>query len=309
NDPADGISSGVDTNSTVTLTSFGSGPNAVGYSVVQAEVRTALTGLVLQLPGVITLPGPTVDFQPFSGNAHKIDGEDQSANGCFPTIAVSSSQALAQVKSAIAKRSSAYTSCDPGQGPHLSGGNAVENFVENTSLTRANAYEPDTFNLPPLGSGDPRLTSVPHLTELVRKIREIADYTSPTEAGFTLGSATDPKIVVIDGDFSMSDTGNGILVVTGKLTFDGAVNYRGLVLAIGEGSVVIDGGGGGSFKGAMLVANTVEPWDDEGKWVGIPHYADNGGGNALQAYDSNGARGFPARDFAPIEVVSYHPLR
>ncbi|MEA2624184.1 MAG: hypothetical protein QOD06_229, partial [Candidatus Binatota bacterium] len=42
NDPADGISSGVDTNSTVTLTSFGSGPNAVGYSVVQAEVRTAL---------------------------------------------------------------------------------------------------------------------------------------------------------------------------------------------------------------------------------------------------------------------------
>jgi hypothetical protein len=299
----------VDTNSTVTLTSFGSGPNAVGYSVVQAEVRTALSGIMLQLPGVITLPGPTVDFEPLSSNAHKIDGEDASANGCFPTVAVSSSQALALVKKEIAKRPSAYTSCDPGQGPRLSGDNAVENFVENTSLTRANPYEPDAFNLPPLGSGDPRLTSVPHLTELVRKIREIADFTSATEPGFTLGTAMDPKIVVIDGDFSTSDTGNGILVVTGRLTFDGAANYSGLVLAIGKGWVEIGGGGGGTFKGAMLVANTVEPWDDEGKWVGIPHYADNGGGSALQAYDSNGARGFPARDFAPIEVVSYHPLR
>ena len=88
----------------MTLTSFGSGPNAVGYSVVQAEVRTALNGIGVAAARRDHASRPTVDFEPLTSNAHKLDGDDASANGCFPTIAVSSTPAVAQVKKEIAKR-------------------------------------------------------------------------------------------------------------------------------------------------------------------------------------------------------------
>ncbi len=41
NDPTDGVTNTTDTNESITLTSFGSGPNTIGFSVVQAVYASA----------------------------------------------------------------------------------------------------------------------------------------------------------------------------------------------------------------------------------------------------------------------------
>lgn len=304
-----GVTSATDTNDQVMLTSFGSGPNGVGFAAAQAEIRLALFGLP-QLPSVITLPGPSVNFTPFSSNAHEIDGDDQSSGSCYPTIGVTSATALAQVNAAILgppNRTLRYRTCDPLGGPDLQGAATVENFIQNNPLDPDNPYEPLIANVPPLVAGDPNLTSVAYLTDLVSKITAVADFTSASDPGFTLGTADEPKVVVIDGDFTTSDEGAGILVVTGDLTFNGNTTYNGLILAIGNGSVTIDGNGG--LNGSMLVANTAAPWDAQGLYVGVPTYIHNGGGNAEQNENSSLAQGFPVRYSLPYERTAYQQLR
>ncbi|MBS1840289.1 MAG: hypothetical protein JSS69_14905 [Acidobacteria bacterium] len=105
------------------------------------------------------------------------------------------------------------------------------------------------------------------LANLVDSIQGGADYvlTGPvTEsnlpASVSVSNASypsNPMTVVVNGDLSLSGyTGYGLLVVTGTLTFTGDSGWRGLVLVIGNGTVVETGSGsGGEFDGAMVVAN------------------------------------------------------
>ncbi len=307
----DGVTNPTDSNNKVMVTAFGSGPNGVGFAVAQAEIGIALFDLP-QLPSVITLPGPSVNFTPFSSNAHEIEGEDQSSPTCYPTIGVTSTTALAQVNAGILgppNRSARYETCNPLGGPDLHGALTVENFVQNNPLAPTNPYEPLLTNVPLLVPGDPNLTSVPYLTNLVSQITAKADFTATSDPGFTLGTTANPKVVVINGDYSTSSSGAGILVVTGDLTFNGNISYNGLILAIGSGRVTISGGGNGTFNGSLLAANTNTPWDAQGLYVGVPTYIDNGGGTAEQNENSTNAAGLPARYSLPYDVTSYQLLR
>lgn len=307
NDRAEGVTTATDSNNRVMLTSFGSGPTGVGFAVVQAEMRIALADLP-QLPGVITLPGPSVDFNPFNSNAHNIDGDDGSSTRCYSTIAVTSATSLAEVDTAITKRASRYTTCSPIGGVNLTGAATVENFVANDPLAPSNPYEPAVLNVPSLVAGNPNLTSVSYLQNLVAEITAVADFTSTSDPGFTLGTVANPKVVVIHGDYT-AGSGAGVLVVTGNLTFSGNPSYTGTVLAIGAGSVTINGGGNGTFTGSMLIANTNVPWDAQGRYVGIPSYTDNGGGSASQDYDSVAGQGFLVRYSLPLDAIAYQQLR
>jgi hypothetical protein len=51
-------------------------------------------------------------------------------------------------------------------------------------------------------------------------------------------------------------TGYGNLVVTGTLTISGNYSWNGLVLVIGSGASVLNGGGNGQINGSVFVANT-----------------------------------------------------
>jgi len=51
-------------------------------------------------------------------------------------------------------------------------------------------------------------------------------------------------------------TGSGILVVTGTLTISGVMQWNGLILVIGDGSMVVNGAGNGVVYGEVFVANT-----------------------------------------------------
>ena len=68
-----------------------------------------------------------------------------------------------------------------------------------------------------------------------------------------LGTAANPAIDVVYGNYSMGpSTGYGILVVTGTLTFSGNYAWNGLILVIGNGASIMNGGGNGQIVGSSL---------------------------------------------------------
>jgi hypothetical protein len=86
----------------------------------------------------------------------------------------------------------------------------------------------------------------------------VADGTSSSSVPGGMGTAGSQKVVVANGDFSLSggQSGFGILVVKGQLTFSGNINYTGIIMVIGKGIMVRSGSGNGTISGAVWVANT-----------------------------------------------------
>jgi hypothetical protein len=66
----------------------------------------------------------------------------------------------------------------------------------------------------------------------------------------------DPKIVVVDGNLSItgSFSGGGLLIVTGNFQCSGSYSYSGLVLVIGAGRLTAEGSGPG-IEGGTVVAS------------------------------------------------------
>lgn len=89
-----------------------------------------------------------------------------------------------------------------------------------------------------------------------------------------LGTDANPKVTVVDGDLTLSGLvrGAGILLVTGTLTYSGNFGFDGMVLAIGEGKIVANGGGNGQFNGAVIIANIA---NDSGCSTNGPCYKTN----------------------------------
>jgi len=72
-------------------------------------------------------------------------------------------------------------------------------------------------------------------------------------------SSTSPLTVVVNGDLDLTgwhNTGYGLLLVTGNLTYDPDAYWNGIVMVVGQGTVIGWRGGSGVFNGAMLVART-----------------------------------------------------
>ena len=132
------------------------------------------------------------------------------------------------------------------------------------------------------------------LNNLVSEIADSADqsYTCGIGGGGCSGSygtTAAPQITFINGDVSLGG-GAGVLVVTGTLTISGAMQFDGLILVIGQGKVVINGGGNGQIFGEMLVAQTnssVAPYAQLPAFPNpSPSFVWNGGGKASINYNS-----------------------
>jgi len=100
------------------------------------------------------------------------------------------------------------------------------------------------------------------------------------------GSAADPQFTFVDGDCVL-DGGGGLLIVTGDLTLNGNPAFAGLILVLGNGKVIRNGGGNGDIYGAISVAkfNT----NGNGGFQ-TPYFDTSGGGNSLMQYDSDAIR-------------------
>lgn len=253
NDLSDGVTSTTDTNSQVTLTSFGAGPDN-SRAVVQA---TVLRVPIPNLPGAITMPGPNVTFRAGNSNASEANGYG------YPAIAVNSTTSRTSAIDGIPE-------------------NRRDNYQ---GLGYDGTTNPKTPSVVNMTFPDP-WGNLTQLQTLYQSLKGMADFNSPSNPGFTLGTQLDPKLVVIDGDYTVpgGTTGAGILLVTGNLIFNGNIDYNGIILVIGKGSLTRTGAGNGNITGGVFVANIAGPDGNinttaDNLW-GNPTWDTSGGGTS-----------------------------
>ena len=255
----DTVTSAIDTNLQVTLTSFGQGPNN-SLAIIQQVVKQ-LT--MPPLPGAIALPGPGVNFQGGNSNASSVAGGPESA------ISLTSAASQAAVTN------------------NLISIGRIDNYTCNTPPCINN--EPTSF--------DPTWTSVDGLEGMYNTLKAIADTVvvgTTTLTAAQVGTTLNRKIVVVDGNATLGPVnGAGILIVTGQLTLDGNFDYHGFILCIGQGSLLRSGGGNGDITGSILVARTRDNSGNLLASLGTSTYNTNGGGNSDIVFDAN-QTGLPA---------------
>lgn len=180
--------------------------------------------------------------------------------------------------------------------------NVANSFPNNRigNYTGADGTTPDVANVSgKLGA----YSTVGGLEMIVNDLTSVADQVVPPNGSAPTppwGTQANPLITVIQGDYSGSCNGFGILLITGALTCNGNYNWTGVILVIGKGYVqALNGGGGGQVTGAILVANTYDHLCSAGdnscnsqhllsptSAPGQPYFNWNGGGrNGLQ-YDN-----------------------
>jgi len=227
---------------------------------MEAGVRPPFT---FNIGGAITLAGPSPAFVSPNSNNFTVDGND--ANSCAqtpspakPAIGVWDSSSQTSVINALGK---------PNNYIGAGGTPSVENVYAS------------------LGGAD---VTPANLNSFIQNLQSYA--TSPILTGTvsTLPATTTSSVTYVDGNLNLSGnpTGYGVLVVTGTLTFSGNFTWNGIVLVVGQGQVVHNGGGNGTFNGAIYVAQTEDAAGNLLPVVpGQPQYTWNGGGTNLIQYD------------------------
>ncbi len=234
-------------------------------AMIQAETAVNYSQFSLGLGGALTLIGPNPTF----GTPHSA-GFQIVGNDC-PTCATAPPSCNTTARPSL----DAIGVYDPSGATNPS---AVDTVI--SSLAKPNNYigansSPDVHNAN-LGT-----MTAADLNSVVNAAASVATNTyGSNPSSINLGSASNPAIDVVYGDYTMGpSTGYGILVVTGTLSFHGDYGWNGLILVIGDGASVMSGGGNGQIVGSVFVANTssgtlTTPSAD---WAG-------GGGNGVQ-YD------------------------
>lgn len=102
-------------------------------------------------------------------------------------------------------------------------------------------------------------------------------------------SNPDGVFTFVDGDMTLgpgNPTGQGTLIVTGKLTLDGNFQWNGVIMVLGTGEVYRSGGGHGNVYGAMFVAKFPAAGLDSDKF-GAPVFDTSGGGTSNIQYSTD----------------------
>jgi Tfp pilus assembly protein PilX len=187
----------------------------------------------------------------------------------------------------------------PTNEPGLGGFNAASAASLGTQVNRPGSYSGTPSGIADVSSQLGPLATVDGLTNLVNTVTTMAGSNVygasplPNPSGVNLGTNAAPVINVVQGDYSLGGSGSGILLVTGTLTMSGTPSFNGLILVIGKGNVVKNGGGNGTLDGSLVIANMYTDTSyttpialGSNNPPGIPTMAWNGGGNATIQYDS-----------------------
>lgn len=262
------VTSTTDADDRVTLTSIGRVTSDNSMAVAQIIVQPFN---LPNFPGAIVLPGPNVTFLGANSNASGVAGGMESA------ISTNSAAAEAAVET------------------HLTAIGRIGNYVCNTMSGAACINnEPTEF--------DPSYSTVSGINGLSNTIKSMADTTKTGPYALTaadVGTTTNRKIVFVDGDATLGPVnGAGILVVTGKLTLSGNFNYDGVILVIGKGDLLRNGGGTGTINGGVLVANTNNATSDT--VLGTPIFDTSGGGNTDINYSAGSINPPGGRPFIKV---------
>jgi len=203
--------------------------------------------------------------------------------------------------------------------PGLGGFNAASAASLGTQANRPASYTGSPAGIADVSSQLGPLSTVDGLNNLVNSVTSAAGgnvYGAsplPNSSTLNLGTNTAPVVNVVQGDYSLGGSGAGILLVTGTLTMSGTPSFNGLILVIGKGNVVKNGGGNGTLNGSLFVANMYSDTPPTYTHLipsgapGIPTIAWNGGGNANINYDSCWisavSQSFPYKIVAQRELI------
>jgi hypothetical protein len=216
------------------------------YTVAQGSLVAALP----TFPSALTLVGNNVAFTGSSKPGFAINGNDSDAP-------------------------------PPPPGTPPSGVSAI-GFTNNNDSSSSNILAgavPTSGYVSPSGSGTAAIgpVSVPTLLQtpssldaLVQNITQSADAVvngpvtqSDSHNIMPAGmSATNPMITVVNGDLTLNgwhNTGYGLLLVTGTLTYDPDATWDGIILVIGKGQFISTQNGTGQINGVLLIAQTHDP--------------------------------------------------
>jgi hypothetical protein len=124
--------------------------------------------------------------------------------------------------------------------------------------------------------------------------------------------SSNPLTVVVSGNLDLTswhNTGYGLLLVTGNLTYDPDASWDGIVLVIGQGIVTGSRAGSGEFDGAFFVAKTR---DATGTLLADPNlgkasmiFASGMGGNGFRYSSCWIQRSQPT---ASYKILSFHEI-
>jgi len=122
-----------------------------------------------------------------------------------------------------------------------------------------------------------------YLNALQSKAQSLNRYFKPaTGSAITINdSLNSGQFTFVDGDCTLLK-GAGVVVVTGTLTMRGNTDFKGIILVLGQGVLVRNGGGNGDILGGITIAAF-------GRTAGnftSPTFLTNGGGNSNVQYDS-----------------------
>jgi hypothetical protein len=236
------------------------------------QYNVAATSLNLQFPSAVTFAGPVPTYNAPASNPFDMNGNDRSGVNPMPGCAVP----VQPAKPAIGVVQNAD----------------IATAASGIPNNRLNHYL-GTGGTPSIGNVSGVLSSaensVAGLNQLVSDISKVANnvITGPANS-VPMGSTANPQITVVNGDLTLAggNTGYGILVVTGTLSFSGLSGWRGIVLVIGQGNMVENGGGSGEYDGALLIAKTLDAAGRPLAALGTPILNWNGGGGNGVYFDS-----------------------
>lgn len=235
------------------ITSFAILPNG-SQKMLQYIVRPMLVFPDINdtsFPAALTLAGSNVTFSGPGTASFFIKGQDQCAgsNLIVPSIAYTNNSPSDTSKANIINGSSTQPGNYQGA-PMLSGPPPTPSTAPGSF-----SYVGNTLNskwLTPSG-----------LDSIVQDITNNADAVIQGPArpwSFPSGmSATHPMTIVVNGDLdfnSWTNTGYGLLVVTGTLKYDPDATWEGIVLVIGQGNFVSPLHGANGIDGAVFIAKT-----------------------------------------------------
>ena len=105
------------------------------------------------------------------------------------------------------------------------------------------------------------------------------------------GTATKPEFTFVNGNATLQGEGAGLMIVTGSLLLNGSPTFKGIILVLGEGTLLRDGGGSGDVLGSIYVAKFARSWPAVEN--GLPHpflaptFQTDGAGTSNLKYDSD----------------------
>lgn len=249
----------------------------------------------LNFPGALTLAGQVGTFQGANSNNYVINGVDGSGGapavpGCVNNAPTVSGIAV-----------SAGNAAPPNGG--LTNTQQVVNNLPRPNHYTGTGGTPSVNAVNPTGS----LATPDSLDKVIQAIKLSADAVIPNppnpptfnNSGTTYNfggpgwpaadSATTPQVIYVDGSFDLGpNTGSGILAVTGNFLYHGNSGWNGIILVVGDGSVTFqgNGGGNGSFNGAIFAATTRDVNGNQLANFGIANFDISGGGGNGINYDS-----------------------